>query len=52
MEKKDTEKKEDKKDFSTSILDRKKAPNRLMVEEALNDDNSVIQLSQKKMDEL
>ena len=52
MEKKDTEKKDDKKDFSTAILDRKKAPNRLMVEEALNDDNSVIQLSQKKMDEL
>ena len=52
MEKKDTEKKEEKKDFSTSILDRKKAPNRLMVEEALNDDNSVIQLTQKKMDEL
>lgn len=44
--------KEPKKDFSTAILDRKKAPNRLMVEEALNDDNSVIQLTQKKMDEL
>jgi len=42
----------DKKDFSTAILDRKKAPNRLLVEEAINDDNSVIQLSQKKMDEL
>ena len=53
MEKKDTEiKHEEKKDFSTAILDRKKAPNRLMVEEALNDDNSVIQLTQKKMDEL
>jgi transitional endoplasmic reticulum ATPase len=43
---------QDKKDFSTAILDRKKAPNRLLVEEATNDDNSVIQLSQKKMDEL
>ena len=51
MEKKE-EKKEEKKDFSTAILDRKKAPNRLLVDEALNDDNSVIQLTQKKMDEL
>ncbi len=41
-----------KKDFSTAILDRKKAPNRLLTEDATNDDNSVIQLSQKKMDEL
>jgi transitional endoplasmic reticulum ATPase len=41
-----------KEDFSTAILDRKKAPHRLMVEEAINDDNSVIQLTQKKMDEL
>jgi transitional endoplasmic reticulum ATPase len=48
MDKKDT----GKKDVSTSIMDRKKAPNRLMVEEAVNDDNSVVQLSQKKMDEL
>ena len=53
MEKPHSEvKKDDKKDFSTAILDRKKAPNRLMVEEAVNDDNSVIQLTQKKMDEL
>jgi transitional endoplasmic reticulum ATPase len=44
--------KDAKKDFSTAILDRKKAPNRLMVEEAANDDNSVVQLTQKKMDEL
>jgi transitional endoplasmic reticulum ATPase len=44
--------KDAKKDFSTAILDRKKAPNRLMVDEATNDDNSVIQLTQKKMDEL
>lgn len=42
----------EKKDFSTAILDRKKAPNRLLVEDATNDDNSVVQLSQKKMDEL
>ena len=30
----------------------KKRPNRLMVEDATNDDNSVIALSQTKMDEL
>jgi transitional endoplasmic reticulum ATPase len=44
--------KKEKKDFSTSIMDRKKAPHRLMVEEAINDDNSVVQMTQKKMDEL
>ena len=42
----------EKKDYSTSIMDRKKAPHRLMVEEAINDDNSVVQMTQKKMDEL
>ena len=31
--------KEEKKDFSTAILDRKKAPHRLMAEEARNEDN-------------
>merc|ERR1719265_2859318 len=31
---------------------KKRAPNRLVVEEALNDDNSVISLSQAKMEEL
>jgi transitional endoplasmic reticulum ATPase len=40
------------KDFSTAILDKKKAPNRLMVEDAVNDDNSAIQLSQAKLTEL
>jgi len=35
----------EKKDFSTAILDRKKAPNRLLVDDALNDDNSAVQLS-------
>lgn len=44
--------KHEKKDFSTAILDRKKAPHRLMAEEARNDDNSVVQMSQAKMDEL
>ena len=32
-------------DFSTAILDKKKAPNKLMVEDAINDDNSTICLS-------
>merc|ERR1719181_1097273 len=31
---------------------KKRSPNRLIVEEALNDDNSVISLSQAKMEEL
>lgn len=44
--------KEEKKDFSTAILDAKKAPNKLIVEESLNDDNSTIQISQAKMSEL
>eukprot|EP00172_Hildenbrandia_rubra_P004054 Plantae.Rhodophyta-Hildenbrandia_rubra.ctg7472.p1 GENE.Plantae.Rhodophyta-Hildenbrandia_rubra.ctg7472~~Plantae.Rhodophyta-Hildenbrandia_rubra.ctg7472.p1 ORF type:complete len:818 (+),score=194.61 Plantae.Rhodophyta-Hildenbrandia_rubra.ctg7472:193-2646(+) len=39
-------------DFSTAILDRKKAPNRLIVDDAVNDDNSVIALSPAKMEEL
>eukprot|EP00347_Sterkiella_histriomuscorum_P021975 403332118 len=41
-----------KKDLSTAILDRKKAPHKLTVEEAKNDDNSVIEMTQAKMDEL
>eukprot|EP01017_Pseudomicrothorax_dubius_P006192 TRINITY_DN1172_c0_g1_i1.p1 TRINITY_DN1172_c0_g1~~TRINITY_DN1172_c0_g1_i1.p1 ORF type:complete len:820 (-),score=327.32 TRINITY_DN1172_c0_g1_i1:125-2584(-) len=40
------------KDFSTAILEKKKAPNKLISEEALNDDNSIVQLSQAKMTEL
>ncbi|CAN6824253.1 unnamed protein product [Brassica oleracea] len=32
-----------KKDFRTAILERKKSPNRLVVDEAINDDNSVLQ---------
>ena len=42
----------DKKDFSTAILDRKKAANRLIVDEAINDDNSVVALNTQTMDEL
>lgn len=40
------------KDFSTAILEKKKAPNRLVVDEATNEDNSVVALSAKKMEEL
>lgn len=36
--------KKEKKDFSTAILDKKAAPNRLFVDEAINDDNSVVSL--------
>ena len=42
------------KDFSTAILDRKKAPHRLIAEDGQgpSEDASVIQLTQRKMDEL
>ena len=33
-----------KKDYSTAILERKKSPNRLEVNEATNDDNSIVTL--------
>jgi len=39
-------------DLATAILRRRERPNRLLVEEAINEDNSVVSLSQKKMDEL
>lgn len=42
----------DKKDISTAIMDKKKAPNRLVVDDAQNDDNSVVSLSPAKMEEL
>lgn len=42
----------EKKDFSTAILDRKKAPNRLVVDDAVNDDNSVVALHPNTMDAL
>lgn len=38
--------------MATAILRTKAKPNRLLVEEAVNDDNSVVALSQEKMDEL
>ena len=42
----------DKKEINTGIMDKKKAPNRLIVDEAHNDDNSVVSLSAAKMQEL
>ncbi|GAB2229639.1 hypothetical protein Drorol1_Dr00013887 [Drosera rotundifolia] len=41
-----------KKDFSTATLERKKAPNRLVVDEATNDDNSVVSLHPDTMEKL
>merc|ERR1719182_1213755 len=38
--------------LETAILNRKAKPNRLLVEDAVNDDNSVVALSLAKMDEL
>eukprot|EP01117_Protostelium_nocturnum_P020427 TRINITY_DN9181_c0_g1_i1.p1 TRINITY_DN9181_c0_g1~~TRINITY_DN9181_c0_g1_i1.p1 ORF type:complete len:837 (+),score=329.61 TRINITY_DN9181_c0_g1_i1:117-2513(+) len=43
---------EEKKDFSTAIMDQKKRPNRLIVEEAVNDDNSVVALHPSTLDAL
>lgn len=42
----------DKQDFSTAILDRKKAPHKLIVEESTKDDNSIIMITPAKMEEL
>lgn len=42
----------DKKEINTAIMDKKKAPNRLVVDDASNDDNSVVCLSTAKMEEL
>ena len=42
----------EKKDFSTAILERKKSPNRLIVDEAVNDDNSVVALNTATMEAL
>ncbi|KAL6218746.1 hypothetical protein ACLB2K_011955 [Fragaria x ananassa] len=41
-----------KRDFNTAILNRKKAPNRLIVDEAVEDDNSVVQLHPETMEKL
>ncbi|KAL3677464.1 hypothetical protein R1sor_027412 [Riccia sorocarpa] len=42
----------EKRDFTTAILERKKAPNRLIVDEAINDDNSVVALNMETMEKL
>lgn len=42
----------EKKDFSTAILERKKSPNRLIVDDAVSDDNSVVALNIKTMEAL
>ncbi|KAK2547826.1 Transitional endoplasmic reticulum ATPase [Acropora cervicornis] len=39
-------------ELATAILKNKAKPNRLLVEEAINDDNSVVSMSQAKMEEL
>eukprot|EP00351_Strombidinopsis_sp_SopsisLIS2011_P001941 CAMPEP_0116886470 /NCGR_PEP_ID=MMETSP0463-20121206/20353_1 /TAXON_ID=181622 /ORGANISM="Strombidinopsis sp, Strain SopsisLIS2011" /LENGTH=801 /DNA_ID=CAMNT_0004546989 /DNA_START=32 /DNA_END=2437 /DNA_ORIENTATION=- len=43
---------EKKQDFSTAIMDKKKAPNKLSVEDSKQDDNSIVEMTQAKMDEL
>uniref|UniRef100_A0AAQ6I959 Transitional endoplasmic reticulum ATPase n=1 Tax=Anabas testudineus TaxID=64144 RepID=A0AAQ6I959_ANATE len=40
------------KDFSTAILKQKHRPNRLIVDEALSEDSSIVSLSQNKTEEL
>ncbi|KAF5837146.1 putative transitional endoplasmic reticulum ATPase [Dunaliella salina] len=45
-------KKEGQKDYSTAIMERKKSPNRLVVEDAVNDDNSVVALHPNTMERL
>ncbi|KAJ6672339.1 AAA-FAMILY ATPASE [Salix viminalis] len=47
-----TDPKSGKKDFSTAILERKKSPNRLVVDEAINDDNSVVAMNPATMEKL
>jgi hypothetical protein len=44
--------KANKKDYSTAILERKKSPNRLIVDEAMNDDNSVVSMHPNTMEKL
>ena len=43
---------ESKVDVATAIMDKKKAPHKLQVEESKQDDNSVVEMTQAKMDEL
>ncbi len=48
----DKQRVEEKPDMSEEILNAKKRPNRLMVDEAVHDDNSVVALHPKKLEEL
>ncbi|GFP90784.1 cell division cycle protein 48 homolog [Phtheirospermum japonicum] len=41
-----------KRDYSTAILERKKAPNRLVIDEAINDDNSAVSIHPNTMETL
>ncbi|GJU67998.1 hypothetical protein Tco_1254257, partial [Tanacetum coccineum] len=41
-----------KYDFSTAMLERKKSPNRLVVDEDVNDDNSVVAMHPTTMEKL
>ncbi|KZV34745.1 cell division cycle protein 48 [Dorcoceras hygrometricum] len=47
-----SETKSNKKDYSTAILERKKSPNRLVVDETINDDNSVVTMHPGRMEVL
>ena len=44
--------KSSKKDYSTAILERKKSPNRLVIDDAINDDNSVVAMHPATMEKL
>ncbi|GKV18976.1 hypothetical protein SLEP1_g29281 [Rubroshorea leprosula] len=46
------EPRENKKDYSTAILERKKSPNRLVVDEAVMDDNSLVVMHPATMEKL
>ncbi|XP_009782020.1 cell division cycle protein 48 homolog [Nicotiana tabacum] len=46
------ESKETKKDYTTAILERKKAPNRLIVDESTKDENSIVFLNPETMEKL
>ena len=41
-----------KDEINTAIMDKKKSPNRLVVDDTQNDDNSVVNISPAKMEEL
>jgi transitional endoplasmic reticulum ATPase len=44
--------KANKRDYSTASLERKKSPNRLIVDEAIDDDNSVVFMHPNTMEKL